>query len=133
MAGKYVPKVLVVDDHADTRRVMRWMLEQRGYLVTEASDGQEVVAVALRERPDLILMDLGMPGLDGFEAIRGVRGHRELSSIPAVAVTGRDTAGSRDGAESAGFDYYLSKPIDYLRLGVVIERLLNRAAAGFKG
>lgn len=132
VTGKYVPKVLVVDDHADTRRVMRWMLEQRGYRVAEASDGQEVIAVALRERPDLILMDLSMPGLDGFDAIRGVRGHQELSGIPAVAVTGHDTAGSRDGAESAGFDYYLSKPVDYLRLGVVIERLLGRAAAGLK-
>lgn len=130
MTGKKVPKVLVVDDHADTRRVMRWMLEQRGYRVTEASDGQEVVAIALRERPDLILMDLSMPGLDGFEAMRGVRGHQELRGIPAVAVTGRDTANSRDGAESAGFAYYLSKPIDYIRLGVVIERLLGNSAAG---
>jgi CheY-like chemotaxis protein len=125
---KFAPKVLVVDDHDDTRRVMRWMLEQRGYRVTEASDGREAVAAALRERPDLILMDLSMPGLDGFEAIRGVRGHAELSGIPAVAVTGRDTAGSRDGAESAGFDYYLSKPIDYLRLGVVMEKLLGGSA-----
>lgn len=128
MNVKCAHKVLVVDDHDDTRRVMRWMLEQRGYKVTEAADGREAVAVALRERPDLILMDLSMPGLDGFEAIRDVREHQELSRIPAVAVTGRDTAGSRDGAESAGFNYYLSKPIDYLRLGVVIEKLLGGPA-----
>lgn len=128
MADKYAAKVLVVDDHDDTRRVMRWMLEQRGYKVTEASDGQEVIAAALRERPDLILMDLSMPGLDGFDAMRGVRGHQELGGIPAVAVTGRDTANSRDGAESAGFDCYLSKPIDYIRLGVVIEKLLGSSA-----
>ena len=129
MADKYAAKVLVVDDHDDTRRVMRWMLEQRGYRVTEASDGREVVAAALSERPDLIVMDLSMPGLDGFDAMRGVRGHQELSGIPAVAVTGRDTASSRDGAESAGFDCYLSKPIDYIRLGVVIEKLLGSSAA----
>jgi len=132
VSGKHVPKVLVVDDHVDTRRVMRWMLEQRGYRVAEASDGREVLSVAMSERPDLILMDLSMPGLDGFDAMRGVRGHQELRDIPAVAVTGHDTAGSRDGAESAGFDYYLSKPIDYLRLGIVIEKLLGSSAARLK-
>ena len=120
-----VPTVLVADDNGDTRRVVRWMLEQKGYAVIEAEDGREAVAAALRERPDLILMDLTMPVLDGFDAVRQVREHPELRGVPVVAMTARDAAASRDRAEDLGFNQYLSKPLDFLRLNVVIERLLG--------
>jgi two-component system cell cycle response regulator DivK len=119
--------VLVADDNGDTRRVVRWMLEQSGYAVIEAEDGQEAVAAALSFRPDLILMDLIMPFVDGFEAVRQVREHPELREVPVIAMTARDAASSRDRADDVGFDQYLSKPLDFLRLNVVIEKLLGGA------
>ncbi len=122
-----VQTVLVVDDDGDTRRVVRWMLEQKGYAVIEAADGQQAVTAAVSRRPDLILMDLVMPVLDGFDAVMRVREHEELRGLPVVAMTGRDVAASRDRAGEAGFNQYLSKPLDFLRLGVVIEKLLGCA------
>ncbi len=120
------PTVMVVDDYTDTRRVVRWMLEQKGYRVVEAVNGQEAVEVAVRERPDLILMDLEMPILDGFDAIQRVREHTELSGVPVIAVTAYDRAQFRDRAEVAGYAYYITKPIDFQRLAVLIEKLLAR-------
>jgi CheY-like chemotaxis protein len=121
--------VLVADDSDDTRRVVRWMLEQKGYAVIEAADGRQAVAAAVSHRPDLILMDLVMPVLDGFDAVRQVREHEGLRGVPVIAMTARDMAASRDRAEDLGFDQYLSKPLDFLRLNVVIERLLAGAPA----
>ena len=120
-----VPTVLVAEDDGDTRRVVRWMLEQKGYAVIEAADGRQAVALAISERPDLILMDLIMPVVDGFDAVRQVREHPELRGVPVVAMTAHDAAASRDKAEDLGFNQYLSKPLDFLRLNVVIERLLG--------
>jgi CheY-like chemotaxis protein len=126
-----VTTVLVADDNGDTRRVVRWMLEQKGYAVIEAEDGQQAVAAAVSHRPDLILMDLVMPVLDGFDAVTRLREHPELRDVPVVAMTARDVAASRDMAEDVGFDQYLSKPLDFLRLNVVIEKLLGgRPARG---
>ncbi len=119
--------VLVVDDNVDTRRVVRWMLEQKGYAVIEAADGHQAVAAAVSHRPDLILMDLIMPVVDGFDAVRQVREHEELRGVPVIAMTARDAAASRDRAEDLGFNQYLSKPLDFLRLNVVIEKLLGGA------
>jgi CheY-like chemotaxis protein len=119
--------VLVADDNDDIRRVVRWMLEQRGYAVIEAADGEQAVAAAVRERPDLILMDLIMPVVDGFDAVRQVREHEALRGVPVIAMTARDVATSRDRAEGLGFNQYLSKPLDFLRLNVVIEKLLGGA------
>jgi len=130
MAGNVEAKtVLVADDNDDTRRVVRWMLEQKGYAVIEAADGEQAVAVAVSRHPDLILMDLIMPVLDGFDAVRRVREHEGLRGVPVIAMTARDVAASRDRAEGLGFNQYLSKPIDFLRLHVVIEKLLGRAPA----
>ena len=122
-----VRTILVADDNGDTRRVVRWMLEQKGYAVIEAADGQQAVAIAVSQRPDLILMDLLMPVTDGFDAVRQLREHEELRGLPVVAMTARDVATSRDRAEDLGFNHYLSKPIDFLRLNVVIEKLLGGA------
>lgn len=122
-----VMTVLVADDNGDTRRVVRWMLEQKGYAVIEAADGRQAVAAAVSHRPDLILMDLMMPVLDGFDAVRQVREHEELRGVPVIAMTARDAAASRDMAADLGFNQYLSKPLDFLRLNVVIERLLGGA------
>ena len=120
------PVVLVVDDYADTRRVVRWMLEQKGYKVLEAEDGRQAVETARAERPDLILMDLTMPQVDGFEAARTIRASEGLTDVPIIAVTAHDMAASRDGAHAAGCDLFISKPIDFSRLAVLIEKLLSR-------
>lgn len=118
--------MLIVDDYADTRRVVRWMLEQKGYSVAEAEDGRQAVEAARAERPDLILMDLTMPQVDGFEAARTIRSSEGLAEVPIIAVTAHDMAAARDGALAAGCDLFISKPIDFTRLGVLIEKLLSR-------
>jgi CheY-like chemotaxis protein len=128
MSGnREIRTILVADDNDDTRRVVRWMLEQKGYAVIEAADGQQAVATAVSQRPDLILMDLLMPVVDGFDAVRGLREHEGLRGVPVIAMTARDAATSRDRAAGLGFNQYLSKPLDFLRLNVVIEKLLGGA------
>lgn len=123
MRGGHKPTVLVVDDNADTRVVVRWMLERWGCRVVEASDGHEAYEKAVEHRPDIVLMDLSMPVADGYEAIRTIRGREEFSGLPVIALTAFDRAVARDNAEAAGFDYYLSKPIDFKRLEVLVEQL----------
>ena len=125
MRGGNKPTVLVVDDNADTRVVVRWMLERWGYHVVEAADGWEAYEMAVGHRPDLVIMDLSMPVADGYEAIRSIRGRDEFASLPVIAVTAFDRADARDGAEAAGFDYYLSKPIDFKRLEVLVDKLIR--------
>ena len=126
MSGnREVRTILVADDHSDTRRVVRWMLEQKGYAVIEAADGQQAVATAMSHRPDLILMDLLMPVVDGFDAVRRLREHEELRGVPVIVMTARDAATSRDRADGLGCNQYLSKPLDFLRLNVIIEKLLG--------
>src|SRR3712207_2109601 len=98
-------KVLVVDDDLDTRQIVRWMLEEWGYQVLEAGDGREAVEVAERGRPDVVLMDLAMPRVDGFDAIRSIRAHPELKELPIIALTAFDMAVSRDSADEAGADH----------------------------
>jgi two-component system cell cycle response regulator DivK len=133
MRGGYMPTVLVVDDNADTRAVVRWMLERWGYRVLEASDGREAFEVTVESRPDLVLMDLSMPRVDGYDAIRSIRGREEFARLPIIAVTAFDRADSRDGAALAGCDHFLSKPIDYYRLEVLAERLTKAARGGDTG
>lgn len=123
------PTVLVVDDYPDTRRIVRWMLEQKGYRVVEATNGREAVEVAAQELPNVILMDLAMPEVDGFSALRLVREHVELAEIPIIAVTAYDMAESREKAEITGFAHYLTKPIDFQRLSVLIDRILTEQKA----
>lgn len=123
--GGHKPTVLVVDDNADTRVVVRWMLESWGCRVLEASDGREAFEAVVESRPDLVVMDLSMPRVDGYDATRSIRGHEEFARLPIIAVTAFDRADARDGAQAAGCDYYLSKPIDFYRLQALIERLLR--------
>lgn len=124
------PIVLVVDDNPDTRHVVRWGLERWGYRVVEAGDGRQALEVAVASRPDVVLMDLAMPVVDGFDAIRSIRQHPELGGLPVIAVTAFDRAVSRDGADAAGCDHYLSKPIDFNRLEVLLEKITRRRQRG---
>ncbi|HZI17998.1 MAG TPA: response regulator [Pyrinomonadaceae bacterium] len=121
--------ILVVDDYADTRRVVRWMLERQGYRVVEAEGGAEAIEVAARERPALVLMDLSMPQTDGFDATRSIHESEGLAGVPVIAMTAHDMLQFRDRAEETGFDYYITKPIDFQRLAVLVEKLLGRGPA----
>ena len=116
--------VLVVDDVADNLILISLSLQDMDYRVLTANDGEEAVAVALRARPDLILMDIAMPQLDGLGATRQIRAHAELRSVPIVAITAFVTGGFRKAAFDAGFDGYLTKPLDFDQLRNLIEMLL---------
>lgn len=117
---------LVVEDFEDSRFMMRRLLEMAGHRVVEATDGEAAVELALVERPELILMDLSLPKLDGLAATRRIRQHRVLSHVPIVAVSAHDSAGSRTEALAAGCDEYVTKPIDFDQLSALLERLLSR-------
>src|SRR5687767_4185216 len=113
--------VMVVEDFEDNRFMMRRLLEMSGYRVVEAINGQEAVETARRELPDLILMDLSLPLLDGLAATRRIREQKELSKVPIVAVSAHDTADFHADALAAGCNEYVTKPIDFDQL----EELLN--------
>ena len=117
--------VLVVDNLADVRGLIGILLTRRGYRVAEAGGGEEAVAEARRVVPDLILMDLKMPGgMDGVAAAQAIRGDVGLRGVPIVAVTADNTEYSRLKAREAGFSDYLVKPFESGELEDVLERLL---------
>lgn len=117
--------VMVVEDFRDTRLMLKEALEGKGYRVVEAVDGWEAVGLATRVRPDLILMDLHLPVLDGVEAACLLREHGEFTDVPMIAITAHDSADSRADARDVGFDEYVTMPIDFDRLGPLIERFLQ--------
>jgi CheY-like chemotaxis protein len=114
--------VLVVDDVIDNVTVISLDLQQQGYRVITASDGEQAVKVAAQTNPDIILMDIGMPELDGLGAARKIR--ETLKSVPIIAVTAFSTSGFQRAAYDAGFDAYLTKPIDFDRMHDLVRSLL---------
>ena len=115
--------ILVAEDDDDNRFVMRTLLELRGYSVVEAANGQEAIEIAERGEPDLILMDLKMPVLNGLAATRLIR-QRQRRRVPIVALSAYDPTQHRAVAMAAGCDDYALKPVDYERLETIIESLL---------
>ncbi len=122
-----VPTILVAEDDDDNRLVMKLLLELRGYRVVLAANGQEALAVAERECPDLILLDLRMPQLNGLAAVRNLRQHKlsHLRRVPVVALSAYDPAQQRAGALAAGCNEYVAKPINYDLLEQLIKDLLR--------
>jgi CheY-like chemotaxis protein len=116
--------VLVADDKATSRELVRTVLEKSGYTVAEASDGIEALRNARELKPDLIILDLHMPGMDGFGVIREIRRDRELAATPVMALTASAMQGDRERALSAGFTGYIAKPIQLHVLRSEVERLL---------
>jgi CheY-like chemotaxis protein len=114
-------KVLVVEDFADVRRMMSIMLRQYGFDVIEAGDGYEAVEKALSERPDLVLMDIAMPVLDGVSAARAMRSHDELADMPIVAVTAYHDF-YKDKAKEAGCNAVIQKPLHFDRLRPLVNQ-----------
>ena len=117
-------KILVVEDYEDSRFALRLGLEEQGYRILEASDGEEAIEVATRERPDIILMDLSLPILDGIDATRRIREIPETSSTLIVAVTAHLETDYRARALDAGCNAYVTKPIDLDWLNHLIVSLL---------
>jgi CheY-like chemotaxis protein len=119
-------KVLIAEDNPVNRELLRELLESRGYSVTEASDGQEALKLLEESRPDLLLLDLDMPVLDGFGAVRKIRESPGLASLPVLAVTAYAMRGDREKVLDSGFDGYLSKPIQSRLLFEELERFLGK-------
>ena len=117
-------KILYIEDNDDNVYVMRNRLGRLGYTLLVAVDAEQGLAMAMAERPDLILMDLRLPGLDGWEATRRLKAMPETNHIPVIAVSAHAMAGDREKALEAGCDDYDTKPIDFPRLRAKIQALL---------
>ena len=117
--------ILVVDDFDDTRLMMRLWLEKRGYRVVEASNGVEALNVARRELPDLVIMDIEMPEMDGLAATRQIRQEEHLRGVPVVAVSAYGEEHWRDRAIAAGCNEYVSTPFDPKDLDRLIKSFLS--------
>ncbi len=116
--------ILIVEDSDDARYFMRLALEDLGYLIVEAENGVKALDVAQTERPDIILMDLSLPIMDGIMATEKIRASDGLSAIPVIAVTAHQETDFREGAKAAGFNAYVTKPIDIDFLSELIKGLV---------
>ena len=121
-----MPRLLLVEDNEDNRDMLSRRLIRKGYDVTLAVDGGEGVAQALALRPDLILMDMSLPVLDGWEATRRIKAAPETRDIPVIALTAHAMSGDREKAVAAGCDDYDTKPVELPRLLEKIEALLAK-------
>ena len=117
-------RILVVEDHEDNRRIARDLLTSADYGVIEALSGEEGVTLAESQRPDLILMDVQLPGVDGYEATRRIKANPALRHIPIIAVTSYALSGDDKKALAAGCDAYVAKPYSPRELLVTIRRYL---------
>jgi len=121
-------KILYIEDNDDNIYVVKNRLSRGGHTVLVALDGEQGVAMALSERPDVILMDLSLPVLDGWEATRRLKAAAETKAIPIIALSAHAMAGDREKALDAGCDDYDTKPIDFARLREKIEALAPRSS-----
>ena len=122
--------ILVVDDSADSVAMLSLDLQHEGYRVVTATNGEEAISVACCTRPNLILMDISMPRLDGLGATRRMRELDELRDVPVVAITAFGTEGFQRAAYDVGVSGYLTKPIDFRRMHQLIARLLAAGGSG---
>lgn len=120
-------RILVVEDQEDNRQIIRDLLTSVGYELIEARDGEAGVRLAKSERPDLILMDIQLPLLDGYEATRRIKADPELRAIPLIVVTSYALSGDDAKAKAAGCDAYVAKPFSPRRLLATIRELLGAA------
>jgi CheY-like chemotaxis protein len=118
-------KILIADDKAPGREIVRTVLEQAGYKVFEARDGIDALGIAAQVLPDLIILDLHMPAMDGFGVIKELRSDARFAELPVLALTASAMEGDRQRAISAGFTAYLCKPVSIKVLRIEVERLLT--------
>jgi CheY-like chemotaxis protein len=119
-------KILIAEDNAVNRELLRELLEMRGYTVVEACDGEEALRMIEQTQPDLLLLDIGMPVLDGFAVVRKIRENPRLAPLPVVAVTAYAMQGDREKILNSKFDGYLSKPVNSRSLAEELDRLLSK-------
>jgi two-component system cell cycle response regulator DivK len=119
-------KILLVEDNEMNRDMLSRRLQRKGYDVLIAVDGEAGVQMTASERPDLVLMDMSLPTVDGWEATRRIKGMPETASIPVIALTAHVMNGDRDKAIEAGCDDYDSKPVDFERLLAKMQALLRK-------
>jgi CheY-like chemotaxis protein len=122
--GTGLPTILLVEDTEDNRQMMKKLLEMSGYVVLEATNGEEAVQATSAESPELILMDLSLPVIDGLAATRLIRNLPNGKDLPIIAVSAHDTADFHADALAAGCDAYITKPINYPELEEIVERLM---------
>ena len=120
-----MPRILLVEDNEMNSDMLSRRLQRKGYTVLLAVNGQEGINMARLESPDLILMDLSLPVIDGWEATRVLKAASETKGIPVIALTAHAISGDREKALAAGCDDYDSKPVEFQRLLGKIETLLN--------
>ena len=123
MAGE---RVLVVEDNEKNMKLFRDVLQATGYRTLEATSGEDAVDLALAHGPSLVLMDVQLPGMDGVEALAHLRGDERTASIPVLALTAQAMAGDRERFLEAGFDGYLSKPVDVAELIEAVREQCDR-------
>ena len=118
-------RILVVEDQEDLRGILRDLLTSSGYEMLEAADGGAGVAKAKSDRPDLILMDIQMPILDGYEATRQIKADPDLKTVPVIAVSSFAMKGDEEKARAAGCDHYITKPYSPMQLLKLVRSLLG--------
>src|SRR5438552_7180756 len=124
-----MPKLLLVEDNEMNRDMLSRRLQRKGYEVTIAVDGQQGLDLAQAQKPDLILMDMSLPVIDGWEATRRLKSDDATRAIPVIALTAHAMAGDRDKALEAGCDDYDTKPVEFTRLLGKIQALLGKRPA----
>jgi two-component system cell cycle response regulator DivK len=123
-----MPKILLIEDNEMNRDMLSRRLVRRGYEVAIAVDGEQGLAMARAEAPALVLMDMSLPGIDGWEVTRQLKAAPETRGIPVIGLTAHAMAGDRDKALAAGCDDFDTKPVELTRLLEKIEALLRRDA-----
>lgn len=121
-----MPKILYVEDNDDNAYMMNARLTRAGFEVVVATDGEQGVAMAATEAPDLVLMDLRLPGIDGWEATRRLKAAPATKTIPVIALSAHAMAGDREKALAAGCDDYDTKPVDFAKLVEKIQTILAK-------
>ena len=121
--------ILIAEDNPTNRELLRELLEIRGYTVAEACNGQEALVSVEQAPPDILLLDIGMPVLDGFAVMRKLRENPRFTSLPVVAVTAYAMQGDREKIMDSGFNGYLSKPVNSTTLFHELDRLLGHPKA----
>ncbi|SRR5579884_2291610 len=120
-----MPKILLVEDNDFNRDMLSRRLKRRGYEIVDAVDGEQAVRLAVEILPDLILMDINLPGMDGWEATRRIKAHPPTASIPIIALTAHAMTGDRERTIGAGCDEYETKPVNFEGLISKMESLLG--------
>ena len=119
-------KILIIEDHADMRELLAWQIELMGFMPISAKQGREGVEKALTEKPQLIIMDIMMPGMDGYETTRQIRTNVHHQRLPIIALTAKAMKGDREKCLEAGASDYLAKPVDTDQLFSVLRTWVHR-------